>query len=247
MKELRSLQNFYVLAVAILALAGCTDKKLAELKQEPVFRSLSSVETGINFRNDLTEGYDTYFDVFAYVYNGAGVGIGDINNDGLADIYFTGNEVQNRLYLNKGNLKFEDITTSAGVAGNGKWNNGVTMVDINEDGWLDIYVCKGGWHDEPDQRKNLLFVNQGDLTFKEQAAEFGLDETGYSIHASSFDFDNDTALDLYITNRPDSFDLPLTEMVRQKKLSPALSRDKLYINNNKKFSEAGSKAGISNN
>jgi enediyne biosynthesis protein E4 len=227
---------------------GCSDNKQEQKKTEqPVFRSLPSSQTGIKFRNDLTESYDTYFDLFAYVYNGAGVGIGDINNDGLADIYFTGNEVSNKLYLNKGGLQFEDVTDKAGVGGNGKWNNGVTMVDINADGWLDIYVCKGGWHDEPAQRKNLLFINQGDLTFKEQAADFGLDESGYSIHASFFDLDNDNDLDVYVTNRPDSFDLPLSEMVRQKKLSPTFSRDKLFVNNNQKFTEVGAKAGISNN
>jgi hypothetical protein len=247
MKELTSLYRLFVPAFLLSTLLGCADRKAERVRNEPVFKSLSAAETGITFRNDLTEDYDTYFDRFAYVYNGGGVGIGDINNDGLPDVYFTGNEVQNQLYLNKGNLKFEDITTNAGVGGNGKWNNGVTMVDINGDGWLDIYVCKGGWHDEPAERKNLLFVNQGNLTFKEQADEFGLAETGYSIHASFFDLDNDNDLDLYVTNRPDSFDLPLTEMVRQKILSPGQSRDKLYINDNQKFTEAGVRAGITNN
>jgi hypothetical protein len=133
------------------------------------------------------------------------------------------------------------------VEGNGKWNNGVTMVDINQDGLLDIYVCKGGWKETDEQRRNLLYINQGNLTFKEQAHEFGLDEPGYSIHASFFDLENDNDLDVYITNRPDTFDLPLTEMIRQKKLSPAQSRDKLYLNENGKFREIGLKAGITSN
>lgn len=213
----------------------------------PVFNRVGSQRSGITFQNRVDENIDNFFDVFAYVYNGGGVGIGDINNDGLSDIYFTGNEVQNKLYLNEGNLKFKDITESAGVGGNGKWSNGVTMVDINNDGFLDIYVCKGGWQETDEQRKNLLFINQGDLTFKEQAAEYGLDEPGYSIHASFFDMDNDNDLDLYVTNRPDSFDLPLTQMVRQKKLTPQQSRDKLYVNENGKFREIGVKAGITNN
>ena len=213
----------------------------------PVFNRVESSRSGITFQNRVDENIDNFFDVFAYVYNGGGVGIGDINNDGLSDIYFTGNEVQNKLYLNEGNLKFKDITESAGVGGNGKWNNGVTMTDINSDGLLDIYVCKGGWQETNEQRKNLLFINQGDLTFKEQAAEYGLDEPGYSIHASFFDMDNDNDLDLYVTNRPDSFDLPLTQMVRQKKLTPQQSRDKLYVNENGKFREIGLKAGISSN
>ncbi|WOK08292.1 VCBS repeat-containing protein [Imperialibacter roseus] len=218
-----------------------------EKKEVPVFKRLPGTSSGVTFRNDVDENYDNYFDNFAYVYNGGGVGIGDINNDGLADIYFTGNEVPNKLYLNEGDLKFKDISQSAGVEGNGRWNNGVTMVDINGDGLLDIYVCKGGYHDSEEKRTNLLYINQGDLTFKEQAKEFGLDESGYSIHASFFDMDNDNDLDVYLTNRPDSFDLPLTEMIRQKKLSPSFSRDKLYKNENGKFREIGVQAGIKNN
>ncbi|MBA4054538.1 MAG: hypothetical protein C0490_07495, partial [Marivirga sp.] len=214
---------------------------------DAVFKRVPSSHSNVTFQNRIDERAETFFDVFAYVYNGAGVGIGDINNDGLSDIYFTGNEVPNKLYLNEGNLKFKDITESAGVGGNGKWNNGVTLVDINTDGLLDIYVCKGGWQETDEQRKNLLFVNQGDLTFKEQAGEYGLDESGYSIHASFFDMDNDNDLDVYITNRPDSFDLPLTQMVKQKKLSPSQSRDKLYINEKGKYKEIGLKSGITNN
>ena len=238
----------------IIAISSCEEKKNNVLKIEteapiipPVFQRVPSSQSGVTFANRVDENINTFFDVFAYVYNGGGVGIGDINGDGLSDIYFTGNEVPNKLYLNEGNLKFKDISEAAGVQGNGKWNNGVTMVDINADGLLDIYVCKGGWQDSEEQRKNLLFVNQGNLTFKEQAKEFGLDEPGYSIHASFFDMDNDNDLDAYITNRPDSFDLPLTQMVRQKKLSPTASRDKLLINENGKFREISSKAGITNN
>lgn len=236
-----------LLVVIVLVVVACEAPKEKKTAPDLLFSRLSSDSTGITFRNNLTEDVDTYFDLFAYVYNGGGVAIGDINNDGLSDVYFTGNEVENKLYLNKGNMKFEDITVSAGVQGNGKWNNGVTMADINGDGFMDIYVCKGGWHDAPEQRTNLLFINDGNLHFNEQAAEYGLDESGYSIHASFFDMDNDNDLDVYITNRPDSFDLPLSEMVRQRKLSPAKSRDKLLINDNNKFREIGSSAGITNN
>ena len=236
--------------VSIFAMfASCSTKtaeRVSDAPLKPVFKRVLSTHSNVTFRNVVDENARNYFDNFAYVYNGGGVGIGDINNDGLSDIYFTGNEVPNRLYLNEGNLRFRDITESSGVAGNGRWNNGVTMVDINNDGLLDIYVCKGGWHETADQRKNLLFVNQGDLTFREQAAEFGLDESGYSIHASFFDMDNDNDLDAYITCRPDSFDLPLTEMVRQKVLSPAISRHKLYRNDKGRFNEIGLQAGITN-
>ena len=173
-----------------------SDKNKAD--ESPVFKKLLSSHSGITFNNVVDENYEkNNFDRFAYVYNGGGVATGDINNDGLTDIYFTGNDVPNKLYLNQGNLKFKDITASAGVDGSKGWDNGVTLVDINNDGFLDIYVCKGG---EPGaaeiERTNLLFVNQGDLTFKEQAKEFGLDEKGYSIHAAFFDMDNDNDLDV---------------------------------------------------
>ena len=250
-KLFQTLPNFFLLV--LLFHFGCKQKEEVPAKDkknvtvDPVFKRVSSSHSGVAFRNIIDENINTFFDVFAYVYNGGGVGIGDINNDGLSDIYFTGNEVPNKLYLNEGSLKFKDITTAAGVEGNGKWNNGVTMTDINNDGHLDIYVCKGGWHETEEQRRNLLYINQGDLTFKEQAREYGLDEPGYSIHASFFDMDNDNDLDLYVTNRPDSFDLPLTKMVRQKKLTPQASRDKLFINEGGKFREIGRNAGITSN
>ena len=236
--------------IVTMWLTGCAQKEPVasnDVSEPSVFRRVASDHSGVTFRNVVDENIHNYFDLFAYVYNGGGVGIGDVNNDGLPDIYFTGNEVPNKLYLNKGSMQFEDISKSAGVEGTGRWNNGVTMVDINGDGLLDIYVCKGGYKETAEQRKNLLFINQGNLTFKEEAAAYGLDEPGYSIHASFFDMDNDNDLDVYITNRPDSFDLPLTEMVRQKTLSPASSRDKLYLNDQGKFREIGARAGITNN
>ena len=246
-----ALYPIFRIILFLLIIGGCNTKPevaaTTENFTEPVFRRVMSSHSGVTFSNNVDENMNNYFDFFAYVYNGGGVGIGDINNDGLSDIFFTGNEVPNKLYLNQGGLKFKDISQSAGVEGNGRWNNGVTMADVNSDGLLDIYVCKGGWHDSEEQRTNLLYVNQGDLTFKEQAKEYGLDESGYSIHASFFDMDNDNDLDVYLTNRPDSFDLPLTEMIRQKTLSPSFSRDKLYKNENGKFREIGAQAGIQNN
>lgn len=225
------------------------NKNVASSNEAPVFKKLLSSYSGITFNNLVDENYEkNNFDKFAYVYNGGGVATGDINNDGLMDIYFTGNDVPNKLYLNMGNLKFRDITTSAGVDGGKGWDNGVTLVDINNDGNLDIYVCKGG---EPGaveaERTNLLYINQGNLTFKEQAKEYGLDEKGYSIQAAFFDMDNDNDLDVYITNRPDSFFLGLSQMVAEKKNPPDLCRDKLYRNDHGKFEEIGKKAGITNN
>lgn len=231
---------------------GCSQKEESSqqneaISVEPVFKKVPSEHSGVTFNNVLEETFDNFFDYFAYVYNGAGVGIGDINNDGLSDIFFTGNQVPNRLYLNQGNMVFKDISESAGIGGGKGWNNGATMVDINGDGNLDIYVCRGGWQDPEENRKNLLFINQGDLTFKEQSDEYGLGETNYSIHASFFDMDNDNDLDVYVTNRPDSFNLPLTQMVREKKLSKTENRDKLFVNENGKFREIGKQAGITSN
>jgi hypothetical protein len=234
------------LILPLLIYSCKTNEEKTTDSTSPLLKKINSSESGITFKNVVDENYSNFFDYFAYVYNGGGVALGDINNDGLSDVYFTGNEVPNKLYLNKGNFKFEDITESAGVGGNGKWNNGVTMVDINGDSLLDIYVCKGGYHDNEDQRKNLLYINQGNSKFVEKASDYGLAEPSYSIHASFFDMDNDNDLDAYITNRPDSFDLPLTEMVRQKQLSPSFTRHKLYKNENGKFREVGKEAGINN-
>ncbi|HEY3406214.1 MAG TPA: VCBS repeat-containing protein [Ohtaekwangia sp.] len=164
-----------------------------------LFDKLSSSETGIRFVNTVENTED--FNVFGYrnFYNGGGVSIGDINNDGLPDIYFTSNLGKNKLYLNKGNFEFEDISTSAGVEGTKAWSTGVVMADINADGLLDIYVCNAGYLNG-DDRENELFINNGDLTFTEQATAYNLNENGYTTHAAFFDYDLDGDLDAYILN-----------------------------------------------
>ncbi|MDN5215251.1 VCBS repeat-containing protein [Fulvivirgaceae bacterium BMA12] len=213
-----------------------------------MFEALPSTQTGITFSNVIEEGYNNFVDHFNYVYNGGGVSIGDINNDGLSDIYFTGNEVPDKLYLNKGNFQFEDISESAGVDAVEGWHNGVTMVDINHDGYLDIYICRGGWQDTPEDRENLLFVNQRDLTFKEQAASYGLNDPGFSMMASFFDMDNDNDLDVYIANRPDSFFIPISKFLWHKNNIKENNRDKLYLNTGQgQFKEIGKQAGIAPN
>ena len=236
--------------IALLFLNGCADQAVPESannNKTPLFKRILSNHSGITFKNVVEEKYETFFEWFPYVYNGGGVAIGDINNDGLQDVYFTANDGSNKLYLNQGNLKFKDITESAGVNGGSGWHNGVTMVDINSDGFMDIYVCRGGWQDTDEERTNLLFVNQGDLTFKKSSAEYGLDENGYSIHAVFFDMDNDSDLDAYVMNRPDSFNLGLTQMAERAYNSPSKNRDKLYINENGKFIEKGLQSGITEN
>lgn len=162
-----------------------------------MFTLMNAKTTAIDFQNDLpyTEEFNTY--TYRNFYNGGGVALGDINNDGLVDIYFSGNIVDSKLYLNKGNWKFEDITEKAGVACKDIWSTGVSFADVNGDGWLDLYVCKAG---KPGgvKRHNELFINQGDLTFKEESEKFGLNVTGLSIHSAFFDYDKDGDLDCYL-------------------------------------------------
>ena len=145
-------------------LIACNDKDPNTVSvTDPVFKKISSAQSGITFNNLVDENYEkNFFDKFAYVYNGGGVGIGDFNNDGLQDMYFTGNDVLNKLYINEGSFKFKDVTATAGVDGGKGWDNGVTVVDINNDGWQDIYVCKGGYGETEAERTNLLYVNQHD-------------------------------------------------------------------------------------
>ncbi|WP_266368785.1 VCBS repeat-containing protein [Tellurirhabdus rosea] len=165
-----------------------------------MFESITPETTGITFTNQLRETEQDNVLAFEYFYNGGGVAAGDFNNDGLTDLYFTGNQVDNALYLNQGELKFEDITAKAGVAGRrGGWKTGVTLADVNADGWLDIYVCYSGLKDES-LRRNQLFINNKNLTFTDRAAEYGLADAGYSVQATFFDFDLDGDLDCFLIN-----------------------------------------------
>lgn len=240
------IKYIYIL-LSILIFLSCNTKKNTTIKDsEPLFTQLSKEETGITFKNKIKEDYYNFFGVFNYAYNGAGVAIGDINNDGLADIYFVGNQFADKLYLNKGNFNFEDITVKSGIKPKKAWHSGVTMVDINSDGLLDIYVTAGGWNEAKDKRANLLYVNQGNNTFKEMANIYGIADTGFSIMASFFDMDKDNDLDLYLTNRPKDFFLSPEQVLDGKKNSPAYSNDKLYKNDNGKYVDVSQINGISN-
>ncbi len=217
-----------------------------------LFTKLPSSETGIHFTNNVTytEEFNPY--TFRNFYNGGGVAVGDINNDGLPDIFFCSNQHSNKLYLNKGNFEFEDITQKAGVASDGVWSTGVTMADVNGDGWLDIYVCKSG-DMSGTRRSNELFINsskipvgggRGEVSFVEQAHEFGLDTRGLSTHAAFFDYDNDGDLDCYLlTNSFKSvgnYDL----VKDQRKIPDSLGGNRLYRNDENHFVDITRQAGI---
>ncbi|PID91546.1 MAG: hypothetical protein CSA96_07860, partial [Bacteroidetes bacterium] len=181
--------------LSLLILLSCS----RENEPATLLRSLSPTESGVTFVNELTES--EAFNMIEYLYfnNGGGVAAGDINNDGLVDLYFSGNQCSNRLYLNKGGLRFEDITEQAGVGGRGDWSTGVSMADVNGDGLLDIYQCNVGGYKGLEGR-NELFINRGNLQFTEEAARYGLDFEGFSTQAAFLDYDGDGDLDLYLLN-----------------------------------------------
>lgn len=228
-----------LLLLLAFSLLSCSDSD----SPQTLFQLLKPDSTGVQFRNNLS--FDQDFNIYTYrnFYNGGGVGIGDFNNDNLVDIYFTGNQSMNRLYLNKGNLKFEDVTERAGVAGTKAWSTGVAIADVNGDGWLDIYVCNSG-DVKGDDKENELFINNGDLTFTERAAEFGLADRGFTTHAVFFDYDLDGDLDVYILNNSyqaiGSFNLMKNERPNRDKLGG----DKLMRNDGTVFTDVSEQAGI---
>lgn len=226
-------------AFLFLSILGCEQAS----RTTPLFHKITSAESGINFENHLE--YDEQLNAYTYknFYNGAGVSLGDINNDGLTDIYFSGNLVENKLYLNKGNFQFEDITQTAGVACENVWSSGVSMADVNGDGLLDIFVCKSGPL-EGEKRYNQLFINNGDLTFTDKAKAYGVDEIGLSIHAAFFDYDRDGDLDFYLLNNSTrsvgGYDL----RKGQREDRDPNGGNKLYRNDGDKFTDVSEEAGI---
>lgn len=251
----------------VSALVSCTEKTgpdtFCRTDPDARFTSLSPEQTHIDFRNDLlyTEEFNTY--TYRNFYNGAGVAIGDVNNDNLPDLFFCGNMVSNRLYLNKGNWQFEDVTATAGLGSEGVWSTGVSLADVNGDGWLDIYVCKSGkpapedspqgvlrTHGEGARRHNELFINQGidkktnTPSFRESAKAYGIDDYGLSTHAAFFDFDKDGDLDMYLLNNSlrsvGAYDLRRD----QRKIRDPYGGNKLYRNDGNKFTDISEAAGI---
>ncbi|MEO0553906.1 MAG: CRTAC1 family protein [Bacteroidota bacterium] len=246
---------FLLLSASIIILnTSCSrtseSQNKAEAKEgETLFTKVEPLKSGIHFVNTIKESPQLNYYTYKHLYIGAGAATGDFNNDGLEDVYMVGNMSPNKLYLNKGDLEFEDITVSAGVEGSEGFYMGVTLVDINADGWLDIYLCKSGKYRDPKARENLLYVNNGDLTFTEQAADYGLNNSQFSVQSSFFDYDLDGDLDMFLVNTPVNFDLSekvfvLDFIYNNPKFKQAGGNDKLYRNDNGRFVDVTQSAQI---
>ncbi len=244
--------QFWFYGIMCLLFVHCVSKE--EIKEQAVnstsskslFESMSPEYSGLVFQNKVEE--DLYFNFlnYAYIYNGGGVAIGDINKDGLEDIYLSSNQGTNKLFLNKGELKFEEITAVANVADTDGWTTGVSMIDINADGWLDIYVCKSGSLNNDKERANKLYVNQKDGTFKEQATNYGLASEAFSTQAYFIDYDLDGDLDVYLVNHRADFRNNVVINPNQQNTFSATTTDQLFENINGKFKDVTKGAGVLN-
>ncbi|GAA3516523.1 VCBS repeat-containing protein [Aquimarina addita] len=238
-----SMKVYTILFMLFLGVfVSCNKQKKVDVTTPKLFNQLTAEKTGINFSNDLTENDSLNYFTYPYLYMGGGVAAGDINNDGLIDLYFTGNMVSNKLYLNKGDLTFEDITDKAGVSGDKRWFTGVTMADVNGDGFLDIYCTIGG---KFKPKNNLCYINNGNGTFTEKAKELGIDDKSNSVQGTFFDYDLDGDLDLYVANYPPtSFSSP-NNYYRNRMNNPnKLETDKLYRNDGSRFTDVTNASGL---
>lgn len=237
----------YTIILTVFTMMGCS-------KESSMFERLSPSQSGISFTNTITEDESNNPLAYEYLYNGGGVAVGDFNNDGLQDLYFTGNMVSNKLYLNEGDLQFRDITELSGTGGSDKWYTGVSVVDINGDGLQDIYVCAGRWN-EAERRENELYVNQGlndegIPEFIEQSGDYGLNDNSHSTHAAFFDYDNDGDLDLYLLVSDQRQKSPADNGSENQGLRESPNLDRLYRNdwdedsNRPMYTEVGEEAGI---
>lgn len=230
-----SLQFLFVGFLILMLVEGCS-------QDNSRFNSLSQQQTGISFTNTVKQTPDFNFLNYLYFYDGGGVSIGDVNGDGLPDIYFTANLDSNRLYLNNGDFSFTDITQKAGVGGSREWTTGTTMADVNGDGLLDIYVCHVNYLTQ--KGTNQLLINNGDSTFTDRAKEYGLDFSGYSKQASFFDMDNDGDLDMFLLNHSVHTQKSFIERSDGLKIADAKAGDRLYRNDGGKFTDVTKQSGI---
>jgi len=237
--------RLFLILIWLFAIA-CSPKSDAPTESLPQFSLLTSEATGIDFANQIEENDELNPLEWDALYYGGGVGAGDINGDGLPDLFFSGNHVGDRLYLNKGGFQFEDITEKSGIGAHAGWSNGVAMMDFNGDGLLDIYVCRSGWLKDDqnrDFRRNKLFINKGDLTFSESAKAYGLDNEGYSTQMAFLDFDHDSDLDLFLLNAPSN---NLKQKVAYQNTGfPEFATDKFFRNDGKgKFTDISREVGV---
>ena len=232
--------NYFTGLLFVFVLLSCSRE------EKTLFSGLDPDDTGIDFRNDIVETQDLNVLSYIYFYNGGGVAAGDLNNDGLADLVFTGSQTGNKVYLNKGELSFEDISKAAGMEDQTGWSTGVVLVDINSDGWNDIYICRSG-DTNPANRKNLLYINNHDNTFTEQAAAYRLDDSGYSTHAAFLDYDKDGDLDMFLINHSIHYFPVDNQFTRLKHTANKNFGSKLFRNDNGVFIDASEKAGIVSN
>ncbi|PTX61076.1 VCBS repeat protein [Kordia periserrulae] len=243
MPQMKRLSNAFILF--ILLFHSCSPKKEQKVVENtPLFTKLNAAQTNITFNNALTETDSLNYFTYTSIYMGGGISVGDINNDGLQDVFFTGNQVKNKLYLNKGNLQFEDISAQSNTQGDERWYTGTTMVDINNDGYLDIYCSVAG---KTGNKKNQLFINNQNNTFTEAAAQYGIAHEGNSIQATFFDYDNDGDLDMYLANYPISH--PSTSnMIYKNRMENvnSIESDKLYRNDGETFTDVSEEAGVKN-
>lgn len=240
-----SSRNFILYSSFVIAMFACADKTDKPV-DGAIFSVKSSKDSGINFSNTLKESDKLNIVEYLYYYNGGGVAVGDINNDGLEDIYFAGNEVNDQLYLNKGGLKFENITEKAGIKAISTWSTGVNIDDVNGDGYKDIYICKVSMYNSNPQEHNLLYINQKDGTFKELSKEYGLAFKGFSTQAALFDYDRDGDLDMYLLNQ-NIHSINSYGTIEKRKEKDQYAGDKLFENRLKeenKFVDVTEKAGI---
>ncbi|MEB2775669.1 VCBS repeat-containing protein [Algoriphagus sp. D3-2-R+10] len=229
--------------LVLLLLAASISCQKKEEKTPTLFEQIDPKDSGVDFINELS--FDEKFNIFTYrnYYNGGGVALGDVNNDGLLDIYFTANLGPNKLYLNKGDFKFEDVTEKSGSGGTRAWSTGIAMADVNGDGWLDIYVCNSG-DISGDNKQNELFINQGDGTFIEMAETYGLADQGFSTHAVFFDYDKDGDLDVYLLNNSYQAIGSFNKMQNERPKRDPVGGDKLFRNDGDKFTDVSEEAGI---
>ncbi len=238
-----------VICLLIGVLTSCGESA-SNLSSEKMFTNIPTEITGVTFKNNILESDKLHYYKYLYIYIGGGVAAADFNNDGLEDLFFTSNIYHNKLFLNKGNFEFEDITIRAGIKKRVGFDVGVSIVDINNDGFLDIYINRAGWFKGEEKLANMLYINNGDLTFTEQAENYGIADKGRSVSSTFFDYDKDGDLDLYIANAPSGYSLSskiidLEEIQKSIKTAAFKGSDKLYRNEgNGTFKDVSVSAGI---